>query len=288
MPSYSYTLSGSYTAPTAVVINGIGIPVAHDALEITASKLGTNLSRSANGNLRKDWQRVVQQIRGTTPILSQQEAVALQCLLDGSVFHASFDDDLYGDKGEPGVATGAARETGTKKYGAGGLQVVGTSGTMEYDGILGQRGVTVMVWRYESSVWHDYLITYTNVANSPVLQALYKDGVAQSLVDPAWIGDVNFTSNIFQIVEQTAATTTYYDDLVVFPCPVPGTWVAQLVSFRAAQAWPQVPTLTVTGDEFPSTLTCEGDCRTSRVHQAKGSGGWDNSQRVVEFELSEV
>jgi hypothetical protein len=280
---YSYTLSTP--AEQATFLRANGMPLLTAEAHLRPVKVGAGKSRSAGAKLRDDYQAIALSLRGTSPLLEQQEAVAVGCLLEGRAFHASFDADLYGDTGKaPGAGTaGAAFASGAGKYGAGASRLTGPDATLQYRNVTGTDSVTVAVWRKESSVWHDYLAIWSGGA----LAGLWKDGVAQTLTTPSWLA-VDFGAGLRCVnLVHVPSSTQDYDDLATLPCAIPEGWVAGFVAFRAAQAWPRLPALLCEGDYDPDTHLLVPGPEDYQARVGAGAGGFVDTLRVVGFSLEE-
>lgn len=197
--------------------------------------------------------------------LAGSDAYAWESLITGEGHHWTFDSSLYGSKGMGPTAGFVASQTaGTPKFGAGVLRVTATTGTITYAAAVNSAGGTgawtVMVWRFESGVWHHYVVTSAGHK--------WLDGVRADGTSTTWLS----VSGANVTITNTAGAAQDYDDLVVLPFAVLDAW-PPLVFAAASIAFSDLPFLTVAGLLVPEAATRKmaGTCSIAGVKRA-GSG----------------
>jgi hypothetical protein len=197
--------------------------------------------------------------------LSGSDAFAWENLLVGEGHHFAFDASLYSSKGlGPSSSSGATQVAGTPKYGAGVLRLAATTGTITYPAAANSSGGTpswtVMVWRFETAVWHHYVVTSAGHK--------WFDGVRADGTSTTWlsVGSGNVT------IANTGGASQDYDDLVVLPVAVLDAWPP--LFFALGAAFSDLPYLTVAGSLVLEAATRKmiGKCTVAKVLRANPTG----------------
>lgn len=213
--------------------------------------------------------------------LPASDAFAWESLVAGEGHHFSFDTSLYSSKGLGfASASGVTQVAGTPKFGTGVMRVGATTGTITYNAAAnGYTAVgiwTVMVWRYESSVWHHYVVTQTGHK--------WLDGVRADGTSTTWLS----VSNAAVTIANTSGSAQDYDDLVVFPFNVLDSWPPLVFASAAVNgAYGDCPFLMVSGSTVPEIAQrkMSGKAAVADVYVAKPGGALDKATQVLQIDL---
>lgn len=265
-----------------LTLNGIELSVLADSGDRDDLEIGEGLSRAWDGSAQRSVRAYKRQWTLQTVPDVPATSQAFVRLLQGRQHHFSFDSDLNSDGGLAPSTSAGATTVGGGKFGNA-LQL-GPSGSIEYSGVDGSRqsdGLTVLVQRFESSAWHDYALTWDA---SETLTNVYRDGVAQALSLPSWI---SYPPGLHAVsFGNPGGSAQLYDELVFWPFEAPSTWLAQLATWRATNAWSFGPSLTMAGTL--GSVTVQGKPSKSKLQIAVIDGvAYDNAESFS-FDLWEV
>lgn len=264
---------------------GVPVSVAWDTGAPSRMSVGGQRSRAQSGALRVNARAYKQALKCRTVPVSAQEAQSLEHLLDWRYDALRFltSGSGYTDKGRPPeVFTATASSSGGR---SGGKLTVASGQAAQWLQVFGVAGGTVCIGRKESGTWHDYALGYDDTMS---LDYVYKDGVAQAAVQPAWMSAPGGGDLDLHLVY--AAASTDYCQIQLFQTELPTSWLNDLWIWRVANALPQAPGLTVFGAWTRLALTMlgpgGGDDR-SLAGALQGSS-YSLDLRQVSIDLEEV
>lgn len=258
-----------------LLVNGLTVPIAEDSMSESPREVGS-AEPAFDGSLSRTRQSTKTDIAFATPPLSSADALAWLELLRGKGEHWSFDTSLYGSKGlGPTAGYVASNPAGTPKFGAAVLRLTATTGDIEFTAGLGSIW-TMMVWRYESAVWHHYTVCSDGKK--------WLDGVRADATVTTWFG---VAAGIPHLSNSTGAAVDY-DDLVLLPFLVSTTWPP--VFGIAATAFSELPKLTLSGDLIweASTRTVLGSVSAVKPLRGVLSGVSAATHRTLSVMLEEA
>lgn len=228
-----------------IAITGVATPPTGDRRDIG------DATPAADGSVRVTRQARKRDFKFETVPLIVSDAFAWESLLIGEGEHWSFDAGspagFYGSKGlGPSSTAHSSIVTGTPKFGTDVLRLTATSGTITFPGAAKSlAGLTskwtVSVWRYESSVWHSYIVTSSGHK--------WLDGTRADGTSTSWLsvssGDVT--------IANTAGSAQDYDDVVILPYEILDSWGPTFGT--ATSAFSDLPFVFASGDNVPEAAT---------------------------------
>jgi hypothetical protein len=202
-----------------------------------------------------------------SPAIDDDEANVWEQFVTGMGEVWNFDVSLYGSKGlGPSASVLATLVTSHPKFGAKNLSLGATTGSITYAAaalnIFGAyEGHTVMVWRYESSAWHHYVVRSDGT--------IWRDGTTAGSPSASWLSVNTSTGNV--VIANTSGGAVEYDDLVVLPFQVFDEWPK--VFAAATAAFSQLPFLNLSGDlvKEQAVRSVLGQANVSHVRTGAGT-----------------
>lgn len=266
-----------------LAINNVPLPVKEEDLKTQFEQVGES-GRAASGTWRnhRRYQKRVWEFSLKHQTITDARAWA--ALLRGEHHVFSFDSNVYSSKGQPPIAGHSATIISTApKYGANCLNVPSATSISWLIGVGGgdvnnPLSYAVAVWREESAVWKHYLV---NSNGQKWENGVRNDAASTSFIVVSPAGTVALSGNV---------GLTKFDDLVVWPTPLPTTWPPLIYSM--AKAYPRAPRLEAYGDLIPgSTITnclyVQGDAEGMTHGRAKFSGTLDRVAATVQGTIRE-
>lgn len=237
-------------------------------------------SRAFSG---KAWSSIRSTSRKWTARVQSEDPLELEsirALVLGEGFNWSFNADFFADgKGLPPIppTTGASLVSATPspKFGAKCLKMDATT-YLTFQGDA-RRGYTwtVALWRYESSAWHHYVLSYDNGT-----WRKWKDGASIAAGTSTPFASVNTSG---QLVLGEAGAASYFDDVVWYPCLWPASWPPLL--YARGSAYPNIPKIEVVGDLMPSS-TLVYSCRGAAVADSEARNRGACSERLESMDIT--
>lgn len=266
-------------------IYGVDIPVKNETLQTPVREIGS-IQQAFDGSFLRNRQSVKYDYAFETTPMIQSEAYCVDSLVRGLGHSISANTHLYSSTGKgPSSSTGCSIDTGTKKYGAASVAITDTN-TLVYSSVFTEGGVgggcTVLFW-YSTGGAFTHYIQRRNAAGTG---ANWTSGGSQSAGSLAFVtiasnGSVTFTAS---------GGTRYFDDIVILPYSIPDAWASQLYDHHAANAWGDLPRLTVTGTPNWSTTnrTMMGDVTSITALKAVVGGSFVTNARTLSISLLQV
>lgn len=273
-----------------------------DQLSMKPEPIGAGVTRSGNAAAHSNEQDSKWHGTGRSVVLSRDDALFYAALLSRRLEHWPFNADAYGDKGftwsgaptlPSGVSIGAAAPA--PKYGGGYLKLAVSATNIAINTPKLTDGWAFAIWFAGGNVaWDLYIITGSgSVASGGAVAAAWKNGAAQAATMPTWASvSVSSTASVLTL-KSSGSIINNFDDLVVIASQISSGVAAQLDTYlrvNTSGPWPTAPTLSVSGDFHPTTLSVLGEgASTENVtgNLLDGSGFKPNLRRLS-FDLLEV
>lgn len=287
---------------TFCTINGVTIPTAADAWEEEQEEIGSVEERGLNSSLTETHVGRVRTFTAACIPKTPAEGLALEKLINGDGQRFSYASNVYSSKGVAPKSGGSYALAAAVQH-DGSVEVASAS-FIEYalankmsrrNGWAPTDGWSLLF--FENATGSHYAVTgavaVTRGASSgnPAGVTQYEDGVAGSygvgnFLDLAADGDVGLHGYSYG----GGAGAKRFDNVVALPFALPSsTWAAALYAFHAANPWPSMRQVTLSGDcVSDEQVTCIGRARRIKVKQLVIDGTRYNNARAVAFELIEV
>jgi hypothetical protein len=281
-------------------INGIPMNLLQSkGVKITRQEIGPGVMQAWDGTGMRDTIAWKLHWAMSMVLASQMDVTAWQQLLRGDGDHWQLDANhlasshQYSDKGANVITLSgaAALVSSGGKWGTGGKITLGTatSAVANFTGYTPSSGYTILVWHYESGVWHAYIFIATFASF-----ICYKDGVLSTT--PAWV-NASYSPNIFQFFG-TNSDSCAISDVVIYPFAVSTTtaaaWAIGMYALQSVQQWPTGGTVLVQGDiagnPYASSYTAQGKAETSELDPATlaGTTTFTDNNEGLDCELIQV
>lgn len=266
-------------------LNGWEVEVADNAAALEFVEVGASEGRGFAGTNRSTRRALKRKGEFTATPLSNADGSGLIRLLNGEGWHFPFDSDLYSEDTLLNPTTGYTATLGTAtpspKFGTKRLTVPSAT-TIAWDCAL-STSYTLACWFWNGAAWEHWV----RRSDAGVV-TLWKDGTSGQ----AACGFMKVSSTSAQLLGRNAAddgnAAAYIDDLVVLP------WSAsdgQIAAWCAATAaFSALPKLDLAGDVLREggTIEVRGKVSAGKFLQARLSGTWSTTNRVVTFSVEEV
>lgn len=277
-------------------INGVTLPVKKDDADDSPS-LVQNEQRMEDASLFVDRRAEKGTWRVSVTPQDAAHAHAFRKLIHGEGHYWGFDatpPGVYSSRGLPPQAqNGGALATDQSWLGGGSLKFLfsDTGRNISFDALPANtpNGWTVMFAARESGggVWDHWLATSTLGMSG---SNWYKNGVFGFGIAPYSAG---ISGSVGRVTLQGDVNTTWFDELIILPYPVPSDWVSQIYDFQNPGSgntqWGKLRKLKLSGDIVDDGLTKNVYARVSnsRIIHTKTSGV-KTPKRCIEVEMVEV
>lgn len=254
-----------------------------------------NRAPAANGNQRVSRQARKYDLTVKTVPLTGAEAFAWEQLVIGEGQTWGFEGispprGFYSSKGM-GPDLGffnASIVAGTPKFGGSVLRLPATTGQVQYHAIdLLTGGFTIMVWRYESGVWHHYVVRNDGTSDGD----RWKDGVHDNTLDlSTWLAFDYIGGSDAVTLSNASGSAQDYDGLTVLPFNVLDEWISAF--YAATQAYVTLPNCILGGDVVRERVApgrqSLATCADTIIMAKPGSGVLQRDMRYLDIVFEQV